>query len=120
MNEIIISLKNGESKIMRDDLQKEEKQPDNQKDKFLEVHFKSLKTGEKAQFKLKEDVSLDAAWNEANDKLEETRSSEDTLRCAGGTDLTNQLQKTVGQIRDEKVCVNLHFEIKGPSGGARA
>lgn len=104
---------------MKEEIKKEEKKND-PKDKFVEVHFKSLKTGEKINFKVDEVTSLQDAWNEASSRLQETRSSEDTLRCAGGSDLTNQSQKTLGQIRDEKICVNLHFEIKGPSGGADA
>lgn len=86
----------------------------------VEVHVKSLKTGERAAFRISGDTTLEATWSVANEMLKETRSPEDTIRCANGTDLMNRLNQTLGQIRKEKVCVNLHFEIKGPSGGADA
>jgi hypothetical protein len=89
--------------------------------KEVEVHVKSLKSGEKANFKISEDATLEVVWNEANvNHLKEGRSPEDTFRCADGTELTGRLHQTLAQLREEKVCVNRHFEIKGPSGGADA
>ncbi len=91
-----------------------------ERDKEVEVHVKSLKTGEKRNFKMSEDATLEQVWTEANNKLGETRQAEDTFRCADGTDLMGRLNQTLAQLRKEKVCVNRHFEIKGPSGGADA
>lgn len=90
--------------------------------KDVEVHVKSLKSGERTHFKVPETATLDAVWNQAVNAshLNETRLPEDTFRCSDGTDLTNRLQQTVAEVHEEKVCTNRHFEIKGPSGGARA
>jgi hypothetical protein len=84
----------------------------------IEIHFRSLKTGEKVSFKVSKSSMLENAWDQANSLLSETRSPEDNLRCAGGADMTEHLHKSVSLIREDKICVNLHFEIKGPSGGA--
>ena len=89
-------------------------------DKEVPVHVKSLKTGEKRNFKMPENATLEQVWIQANEELGETRGGEDTFRCEGGLDLMARLNQTLTQLREEKVCVNHHFEIKGPSGGAGA
>jgi hypothetical protein len=89
-------------------------------DKEVPIHVKSLKTGEKRNFKMSESASLDQVWTQANVELDENRGGEDTFRCEGGLDLMDRLNQTLAQLREEKICVNRHFEIKGPSGGARA
>lgn len=88
-------------------------------DKEVPVHVKSLKTGEKRNFKMSEDATLEQVWTQANVELGESRGGEDTFRCDGGLDLMGRLNQSLTQLREEKVCVNRHFEIKGPSGGAR-
>ena len=89
-------------------------------DKELHVHVKSLKTGEKRNFKMSENATLEQVWTQANLELGENRGGEDTLRCDGGLDLMARLNQTLAQLHEEKVCVSRHFEIKGPSGGACA
>jgi hypothetical protein len=89
-------------------------------DKELPVHVKSLKTGEKRNFKMPEDATLEQVWAQANTELGETRGGEDTFRCQGGLDLMGRLNQTLAQLREETVCINRQFEIKGPSGGAGA
>lgn len=88
--------------------------------KKVEVHVKSLKTGERVHFEVPESATLQQVWDEANSKLHESRLPDDTFRCADGEDLTARVQETLAQLHQEKVCVNRHFEIKGASGGADA
>lgn len=104
---------------MNDEVKKKEGEP-GERDRTVQVHFKSLKTAEKVNFKIEESATLESAWELANSKLEETREPGDTLRCAGGDDMMSHLQKSVEKIREDKICTNLHFEIKGDSGGANA
>lgn len=89
-------------------------------DHEIEVHVKSLKTGESVNFKTAESSTLSAVWDEANSRLHETKSPADTFRCADGQDLTGYLERTLAEIQKEKLCSGRHFEIKGPSGGASA
>jgi hypothetical protein len=105
---------------MNDEVKKKEDNPGEDRDHNVQVHFKSLKTNEKVNFKIAESVTLESAWTRANSELEETRQPGDTLRCAGGDDMMSHLQKSVEQIREDRICTNLHFEIKGDSGGAHA
>jgi hypothetical protein len=86
----------------------------------VEVHVKSLKTGETAKFKITETATLQAVWDRAQTELNETRNQGDTFRCSKGDDLSSYLGQTLAAVRDQKICTDLHFEIKGPSGGARA
>lgn len=86
----------------------------------VQIHIKSLKSGNSKHFKMQDTASLDAMWHEAvsGNQLNETRLAEDILRCAGGADLSGHLQASLAQVREQKLCTNLHFEIKGPTGGA--
>jgi len=86
----------------------------------VEVHVKSLKTGEKVHFEFQETATLQQLWDKANSNLHESRLPDDTFRCVDGQDLTARLQETLAQLHQQKVCVNRHFEIKGASGGADA
>ena len=105
---------------MNDEVKTKEDKPRDDPSRTVQVHFKSLKTNEKVNFKIEESATLESAWARANSELEETRQPGDTLRCASGDDMMSYLQKSLEQIRDDKICTNLHFEIKGDSGGANA
>ena len=105
---------------MSDETKNDKQKPGDDRDHGVRVHFKSFKTGEKVNFKINESVTLEDAWKVANTKLEESREPGDTLRCAGGDDIMSHLQKSIEKIREDKICTNLHFEIKGDSGGANA
>ncbi len=83
-----------------------------------EVHVKSLVTGEKASFKMPLDATVQATWDESYVELKEARRDGDTFRCADGTDLMSLLGLTMRQSREQGVCVDEHFEIRGRSGGA--
>ena len=89
-----------------------------EKHERVEVHVKSLKTGERVHFEVPESDTLQKVWDEANQKLQESRLPDDTFRCGDGEDLMARLGETLKQLHHEKICVKRHFEIKGPSGGA--
>jgi hypothetical protein len=84
----------------------------------IEVHVKSLVTGEKASFAMPSHATVQATWDQAYLELKEGRRNGDTFRCADGTDLASQLGITLAQLRDEKICSPEQFEIRGQSGGA--
>jgi hypothetical protein len=84
----------------------------------VEVHVKSLVTGEKANFPMTLDATVQRAWDESYTELKEARRDGDTFRCADGTDLMSKLDLTLAQVREEKVCDGERFEIRGRSGGA--
>jgi len=83
-----------------------------------ELHVKSLVTGEKAEFKIPSDATLQAAWDESYLELKEARRDGDTFRCADGSDLMSQLGLTLRQLREDGICLGERFEIRGRSGGA--
>jgi hypothetical protein len=83
-----------------------------------EIHVKSLVTGEKANFPMSLDATVQTAWDESYKELQEVRRDGDTFRCADGTDLMSKLNLSLGQLREEKVCEGEQFEIRGRSGGA--
>ncbi len=89
----------------------------------VQVHFRSLVTGERVTFDVENDKTLQHVWDKAYDKLEEARRDGDTLHCAGGEegrDLMSRLDLTLKQAREQRVCGEeaFRYEIKGPSGGA--
>jgi hypothetical protein len=88
------------------------------KEHEVQVHVKSLITGESVHFKMAENSTVQATWDQAYVKLEEERRAGDTFRCADGTDLMGRVGETLAQLRAEHVCEGNHFEIRGPSGGA--
>ena len=88
------------------------------KEHEVQVHVKSLITGESVHFKMAETSTVQAMWDRAYLELEEERRAGDTFRCADGTDLMSRLGEALAQLRAEHVCEGNHFEIRGPSGGA--
>jgi hypothetical protein len=86
----------------------------------FEVHVKSLVTGEAVRFKMEATATVKATWDKAYEELKEQPRQGETFRCANGTDLTDRLDVTLEQLRQESICPGDHFEIRGPSGGAEA
>ncbi len=86
----------------------------------FEVQVKSLVTGETVRFKMDATATVKATWDKAYEELQEHPRQGETFRCANGTDLTNRLDATLEQLRQDGICPDAHFEIRGPSGGAEA
>ena len=91
---------------------------------LVEVHVRSLVTGETARFPMVLEATLEETWEEAYRKLDERRREGDTLQCAGaaeGRSLMNDLVLTLREVRQRRICDDetFRYEIKGPSGGAR-
>lgn len=84
------------------------------------VQVKSLVTGETVHFKMEGAETLKATLDKAYAELNEKPRQGDTFRCANGADLTDRLHETIDQLKISGICVDEHFEIRGPSGGARA
>jgi len=88
--------------------------------KDVEVHVQSLKTNDRAHFKVPDSTTIDAVWAIAvsPSHLDEPRSAGDTIRCKGGADLTARLGATLAALAEDGECREHQFEIRGPSGGA--
>lgn len=84
-----------------------------------EVHVKSLVTGEKANFQMPLDASVQATWDESYVQLKEARRDGDTFRCSDGAELMSRLNLTLAQLREAKICDGERFEVRGRSGGAQ-
>lgn len=86
----------------------------------IQVQVKSLITGETVHFKMDATATVKVTWDKAYEELKEQPRPGETFRCANGTDLSNRLDTTLEQLRQEGICPDEHFEIRGPSGGAEA
>jgi hypothetical protein len=89
----------------------------------VDVHVRSLVTGESARFPMALEATLEETWAEAYRKLDERRREGDTLQCAGaaeGRSLMDDLGLTLREVRQRRICDDeaFRYEIKGPSGGA--
>jgi hypothetical protein len=92
-------------------------------DDRVNVHVKSLVTGERVEFLMSRNATLQETWDEAYCRLDETKRDGDTFQCAGreqGKSLMQELSLTLEQAQKTRVCGEeaFRYEIKGPSGGA--
>jgi hypothetical protein len=88
------------------------------KEHEVQIHVKSLVTGESVHFKMPESATVQATWDQAYVELGEEQRPGETFRCADGADLMSRLSETLEQLRAEHICQGDQFEIRGPSGGA--
>jgi hypothetical protein len=89
----------------------------------VEVHVRSLVTGEHVTFPMPREATLNQTWSQAYEELKEARREGDTLQCAGsdeGKSLMDDLDLTLREAREARICGDetFRYEIKGPSGGA--
>ena len=94
-----------------------------EKSTSVEVHFRSLVTGERVTFAMPLDATLEQTWNRAYEELKESKREGDTLQCGvadQGKSLMSDLNLTLREARERRVCGDdaFRYEIKGPSGGA--
>lgn len=92
-------------------------------DEKVEVHFKSLVTGERVKFPVERAATLKHAWDKAYKELDEAPREGDTLQCGGsdeGRSLMDDLNLTLHQVHQQQLCgaEAFRYEFKGPSGGA--
>jgi hypothetical protein len=82
------------------------------------VDFLYLKTNEEKKFHVQWNNTLQQVWDQAYTELGEAKQNGDTLECQNGTKLAPYLGQTLEQLRDQKICVDRKFQIRGPAGGA--
>lgn len=82
------------------------------------VEFLYLKTNDEKKFHVQWNNTLQQVWDQAYIELGEAKQNGDTLECQDGTKLDPYLGQTIQQLRDQKICVNRKFQIRGPAGGA--
>ena len=77
-----------------------------------------LKTNAETKFHASWTTTLQQVSDEAYKELREARAEGDTLECQDGAKLAAHLGLTLEQLRDQQICVNRKFQIRGPAGGA--
>ncbi len=82
------------------------------------VHVLYLKTNDEKTFHVHWNNTLQQIWDQAYTELGEAKQAGDTLECQDGTKLGPYLGQTLEQLRDQKICVDRKFQIRGPAGGA--
>lgn len=82
------------------------------------VHVLYLKTNDEKSFHAHWDTTLQQVWDQAYTELGEKKQDGDTFECQNGTKLGAYLGQTLEQLRDQKICVDRKFQIRGPAGGA--
>jgi hypothetical protein len=83
-----------------------------------EVEVLYLKSSDDAKFHVSWSDTLQTIWDLAYEKLTEKKHPEDRFECQDGTVLTPHLGLTLEQARDQKICQDRKFQIRGPAGGA--
>ena len=82
------------------------------------AHVDDLNTNEEVQFHASWDDTLARVWDRAYSELGEARRPNDVLECDGGQPLAQYLGLTLAQLRDQHICPNRKFAIRGETGGA--
>lgn len=82
------------------------------------VQVMSLLTNESKRFHATWESTLQEVWDEGYEELGEARGPQHQLQCSSGESLMGYLSKTLADLRDEHVCPDRKFEIRGPTGGA--
>jgi hypothetical protein len=77
-----------------------------------------LKTNAEKTFHAHWNTTLQQVWDQAYVELGEAKVAGDTFECQDGMKLAAYLGQTLEQLRDQKICVNRKFQIRGPAGGA--
>jgi hypothetical protein len=82
------------------------------------VEFLYLKTNDDAKFHVSWSAKLGEVWDLAYAELKEAKLATDQLECQSGATLMDQLQLTMADLRDKKVCQGRKFQIRSETGGA--
>jgi hypothetical protein len=94
----------------------ETKKSENDKGPVVEVE--NLKTNDVEKFHVAWSTTVAEVWSKAYEVFGEGRGEGDQFQCADGTSLAPHLDKTLQQLREEKLCSARKFQIRGPTGGA--
>lgn len=82
------------------------------------LHFEHVNSVQDVKFRVSWSDTLQAAWNEAYEKLGEDKRPDDRLQTESGVDMMPHLGKTMRQLFDDKHTKSHKFQIVGPTGGA--
>jgi hypothetical protein len=85
-----------------------------------EVEVLYLKTSDEKKFHATWSDTLQQVWDRGYSELKEAKNAGDTFECQDGTKLTAHLGLTLEQARDQKICKDRKFQIRGPAGGAQS
>lgn len=84
------------------------------------VEVENLKTSDSIKFHMPWSATLQEVWTEAYTQLDEAKGPADELQCRDGVSLMGYLPQTLAQLRDQQICPNRKFQIRGATGGAAA
>ncbi|MBI2313632.1 MAG: hypothetical protein HYU77_14120 [Betaproteobacteria bacterium] len=82
------------------------------------VEFVYLNSNAEVKFEVKWNDKLVDVWNVAYDKLTEAKKPTDQLECQTGESLMADLQLSLEELRERKVCHARKFQIRSETGGA--
>jgi hypothetical protein len=82
------------------------------------VEVEDLHTNEDVKFHANWTDTIQQIWDRAYAELGETRKETDVFECKDGHSLMGSLNLTLEQLRDQHVCQNRKFQIRGGTGGA--
>ncbi|HZQ46594.1 MAG TPA: hypothetical protein VFC07_06260 [Verrucomicrobiae bacterium] len=82
------------------------------------VEVTDLNTNTSVKFFARWEETLAQVWTNAYGELKEARKPGDEFLCEGGGTLTEHLNSTLAQLREQKVCQNRHYQIRRATGGA--
>jgi hypothetical protein len=82
------------------------------------VEVDDLHTNEDAKFHAKWSDTIQQIWDRAYEELGEARKETDVFECKDGHSLMRSLHLTLEQLREQRVCQNRKFQIRGGTGGA--
>lgn len=82
------------------------------------VEVEDLHTNEDVKFNAEWTDTVQQIWDRAYAQLGETRKDTDVFECQDGHSLMGSLSLTLEQLRDQHVCRNRKFQIRGGTGGA--
>lgn len=82
------------------------------------VHVVDLNTNADVSFRARWSDTLQQVWDQAYRELGESRRENDVLECEDGTSLMANLGSTLEQLREQNICTDRRFQIRGNTGGA--
>jgi hypothetical protein len=82
------------------------------------VEVEDLHTNEDVKFHANWTDTIQQIWDRAYTELGETRKETDVFECKDGHSLMGSLNLTLEQLRDQHVCQDRKFQIRGGTGGA--
>lgn len=104
--------------MVKDEQKPEKEEPGKPENGGPVVEVEDLHTNDDVKFHAKWTDTLQQVWDRAYRELGEARKETDVFECKDGHSLMSSLNLTLEQLRDQHVCQERKFQIRGGTGGA--